>query len=122
MNITFNKTEILAALSAHVAATGISLRGKEVSLVGDDDIAIEVSINEATAPKTRKPRISKAAKNTVAEPTEEASTSEDSDSSEVDSIADEMEGKASKAPAKKTATRKKAPATNKKRMFGAAKK
>lgn len=56
MNITFNKAEILVALAAHVAATGIAMKGKEVTLVGaDDDLAVTVSIDEpAAAP--RKPR------------------------------------------------------------------
>lgn len=123
MNITFNKAEILAALSAHVAATGITLRGKEVSLVGNDDIAIEVSIDEATTRKVRKTRTSKAKPAAESETTEEVVASEDEGSSEADAVADEMEGKTETASTKKRApAKKRASTTKKKRMFGAAKK
>lgn len=137
MNITFNKTEILAALTAHVGATGITLRGKEVTLADDADLNIEVSIDDQKAAKSttsRKPRGPNKTKHAVAatlealaevsEEAEEETTAvvEEEAADDADTVADAMEGKApaKKAPAKRAAV-KKAP-TKKKRMFGAAKK
>ena len=125
MKITLNHTEITAAITAHVASLGIPLRGKEVVLTGETDLSIEVSIEDATTGKVKKPRktrITKQEKADLASKTEEETSeveeAEEETSESTEDVAAQMEGKDKKSAKKKTAPKKKA--GRKKRMFGSA--
>ena len=92
MQITFNKDEVAAAVTAHVSASGIPLRGKQVNVVKfGDDGSVEVSIDDAKTAtrKTRKTRTPKAAATETAET--ETAEEEAPASDEAEAVADEME-------------------------------
>ena len=138
MNITFNKAEILTALAAHAAATGISMEGKKCSLVdAAEGLSVTVSIDNApvAAPAGRKargpnkPRVgTKKASKTPQEASQEVVAPEAKAEKAPDLVEQAEKAEVKDVPAAtpvqeapEPEVKAEKPTTQKKRMFGAVK-
>ena len=135
MKITLNHAEVETALAAYVAAQGIAVKGKAITIVGDE-VEVEVSIEDA-APTTRKKRTVRKPRKAKADSVPDANDAEeeepidpehlaedeaaDAETEEEDTSVEDVQAEMEKKPApKRKAATKKAPA--KRRMFSAKKK